>query len=100
MTLMRNFMESPMSGPDIEARSFEIIDSEAPAHGFSPDQWQVVRRMIHTVGDFSIMENVRFSPDAISAAVEALGKGSPIYVDSIMMRSGLSLARLKSVCPD
>jgi precorrin-8X/cobalt-precorrin-8 methylmutase len=98
--LMRAFLESPMSGPEIEARSFEIIDSEAPANEFSPDQWQVVRRMIHTVGDFSIMENVRFSDDAIPAAVDALRRGSPIYVDSNMMRSGISLARLKNVCPD
>jgi precorrin isomerase len=89
-----------MSGPEIEARSFEIIDAEAPAHGFSPDQWQVVRRMIHTVGDFSIMENVRFSHDAIDAAVNALSGGSPIYVDSNMIRSGLSTARLRIVNPD
>ena len=98
--LIHGFLASPMSGSEIEARSFEIIDAEAPAHGFSSDQWQVVRRMIHTVGDFSIMESVRFSHDAIAAAVEALREGSPIYVDSNMIRSGLSLARLKSVNSD
>lgn len=95
--LMHGFLESPMSGPDIETRSFEIIDAEAPAHDFSDDQWQVVRRMIHTVGDFNIMQSVRFSDDAIKAAVDALRGGSPIYVDSNMIRSGLSLARLRSV---
>jgi precorrin-8X/cobalt-precorrin-8 methylmutase len=98
--LMTKFLSSPMSGPEIEARSFEIIDQEAPEHEFSPDQWQVVRRMIHTVGDFSIMENVRFSENAIAAAIEALRNASPVYADSNMIRSGLSLARLKSVNSD
>jgi precorrin-8X/cobalt-precorrin-8 methylmutase len=94
------FLASPMSGPDIEAKSFETIDREAPEHGFDSDQWQVVRRMIHTVGDFGIMDLVRFSPDAISSAVDALSECSPIYVDSNMIRSGLSSARLMSICPD
>jgi precorrin isomerase len=56
--------------------------------------------MIHTVGDFGIMEDVRFSPEAIRAAQTALRQGSPIYCDSNMIRSGLSLARLQAVCPD
>lgn len=98
--LMSKFLESPMSGPDIEARSFEIIDSEVPVHDFTRDRWQVVRRMIHTVGDLNIAGSVRFSDDAISAGVAALRGGSHIYVDSSMMRSGISLARLKSVCAD
>ena len=98
--LMRRFMEKPLSGSDIEGLSFEIIDREAPNHDFDSDQWRVVRRMVHTAGDFAIMDDVRFSADAISAACEALKKGSPIYTDTNMIRAGLSLARLKEVCPD
>lgn len=98
--LIHQLYANPMSGPDIEARSFEIIDAEAPVHGFSPEQWCVVRRMIHTVGDFGVMESVRFSEDAIVSAVEALRRRACIYVDSNMIRSGISLARLKSVCPE
>ena len=87
-----------MSGPDIEARSFEIIDSEAPNRcGFSGDQWEVVRRMIHTTGDMSLAKSVKFSPDAVPAGIAALLNGSAIYADSNMIRSGLSLARLQSV---
>jgi len=94
-----DFLASPLNGPEIEARSVEIIDGEAPAHNFTPDQWQIVRRMIHTVGDFSIMDNVRFSPGAIAAAAAALREGKPIYVDSNMIRAGISLARLQRVSP-
>ena len=90
-----------MSGPDIEARSFEIIDSESPGRcGFSIEQWEVVRRMIHTTGDVNLAGSVRFSPDAIASGIEALGRGAPIYADSNMIRSGLSLARLRSVNAD
>lgn len=94
-----DFLASPLSGPEIEARSFEIIDGEAPAHNFTPDQWRVVRRMIHTVGDFSIMDNVRFSPGAITSAAAALREGKLIYVDSKMIRAGISLSRLKAASP-
>ena len=91
--------EKPLSGADIERRSFDVIDREAPAHEFTADQWQVVRRMIHTVGDFGIMPLVRFSTDALSAARQALRSGCSFYVDSQMIRSGISLARLQSVVP-
>ncbi|MEN6465948.1 MAG: precorrin-8X methylmutase [Syntrophaceae bacterium] len=96
---IRDLLRNPRSGPDIEARSFEIIDKEAPPHKFTPDQWQVVRRMIHTAGDFGIIDAVRFSPGAIDAAVRALRAGSPIYLDSNMAAAGLSLERLRSACP-
>ena len=96
---IHEFLAAPLNGPEIEARSFEIIDQEAPVHGFTVDEWQVVRRMIHTVGDFSIMANVVFSPTAIASALAALRAGQPIYTDSNMIRSGLSLVRLRSVCP-
>ncbi len=98
--LMRRFMENPLSGNDIERLSFEIIDREAPAHHFSADEWQVVRRMVHTTGDFAVMNEVRFSPDAIFAAVQALKKGKPVYTDTNMVRAGISMARLKRVSSD
>jgi cobalt/nickel transport system ATP-binding protein/precorrin-8X/cobalt-precorrin-8 methylmutase len=58
------------------------------------DQWEIVRRLIHTTGDFELASLVRFSPDAIESGVEAIRNGATIYVDSNMARSGLSLARL------
>jgi precorrin-8X/cobalt-precorrin-8 methylmutase len=97
---MSRFMEKPLSGNDIERLSFEIIDSEAPAHRFSPDEWQVVRRMVHTTGDFAIIDDVRFSPQAISSAIEALNNAKPIYTDTNMIRSGISMAKLTGINPD
>ena len=82
--LIRVFLEKPMSGPEIEARSMEIIDREAPPHPFPPEEWQVVRRMIHTVGDFGIIEAVRFSPNAVDAGIRALQACRSIYTDANM----------------
>jgi precorrin isomerase len=42
---------------------------------------------------------VKFSDDLVDSAVGALRSGSLIFVDSNMIRSGLSMARLKEVCP-
>ena len=97
---IHTFYAAPKTGQEIEEWSFAIIDREAPPHHFTPDEWHVVRRMIHTTGDFSIMEAVRFSAGAIASAVKALKNGSPIYVDSNMIRSGLSGERLKAVSRD
>jgi precorrin-8X/cobalt-precorrin-8 methylmutase len=97
---IRDFLAAPFNGEEIEARSFAVIDREAPEHPFSPDEWTVVRRMIHTVGDFSIIPDIRFSPGALEAAGSALREGRLIYCDSNMIRSGLSLARLRRVNPD
>ena len=99
LPLIRDLYERPMSGEDVEARSMAIIDQEAGAHGFSADEWEVVRRLVHTSADFSLMDQVKISPGAVSAAMQALRSGKPIYADSNMIRSGLSLFRLKQVCP-
>lgn len=94
---IHRFLASPLSGEEIEARSMERIEKEVPPHPFGPEEWQVVRRMIHTTGDFGLIDLVRFSPGAISHGIEALQSGRSIYVDSRMIQSGLSLKRLQSV---
>jgi precorrin-8X/cobalt-precorrin-8 methylmutase len=94
--LMKVFMDTPLSGPEIEAMSMAIIDREAPAHAFRSGEWQILRRMIHTVGDFGIIDAVRFSPDAIEAGVKALKGGRTIFTDANMIRAGISLTRLRA----
>jgi precorrin isomerase len=97
-SFIHTLYDAPKSGQEIEEWSFAIIDREAPPHSFTADEWQVVRRMIHTTGDFSITDAVRFSPGAIVSAVNAIRGGRPVYADSNMIRSGLSMERLRAVC--
>lgn len=97
--LVYELYANPLSGETIEAKSMECIDREAESHGFSSQEWEVVRRMIHTTADFGMLHDVRFSPNAIESGVKALGRGSRIFVDSNMIRSGVSLVRLRKACP-
>ncbi len=92
--IIYSFLANPLSGAEIEKLSFEVIDREVGPHGFSLDEWEVVRRMIHTTGDPTIARAVRFSPMAISSGVRALRSGAPIVVDANMIRAGLSIERL------
>jgi precorrin isomerase/siroheme synthase len=97
--MIHQLLARPRSGADIEAGSFAVIDREAGAHGWAPDQWAVARRLVHTCADFGILEGLRFRHDAVAAGIRALRAGRPIYVDANMIRSGLSLARLRAVHP-
>ena len=78
-----------MQPQEIERLSFEIIDGEAGDHGFPRDQWQVVRRMIHTSADFEWQKMVRLHPDAIAVGIEAIKNGCTIVTDTNMARVGM-----------
>ncbi|WP_321533184.1 precorrin-8X methylmutase [uncultured Desulfuromonas sp.] len=97
--LIYDLYDQPVSGAEIERRSFAAIDAEADRSGFTNAQWQVVRRLIHTTADFSLAEHIRFSDDAFSSCAAALLRGATIYADSNMIRSGLSVARLQQIHP-
>ena len=87
-------------GDQVEKKSLAIIDLEAPEHNFDKYEWPVVRRMIHTVADFSIIELMKFNNNPVQKGIEALKKGSPIIVDSNMIKSGISISRLNKINQD
>lgn len=91
--------EQPLAAEAIEQESFRRIDAEAPSHGFTPAEWQVARRLVHTTADFSLLSELAFRNGAIDRGLVALREGAPIYADSNMIRAGLSLARLAGCCP-
>ncbi|MFP5212492.1 MAG: precorrin-8X methylmutase [Acidobacteriota bacterium] len=82
------------AGREIETESFRIIDSEMGEHSFAPDEWPVVRRVIHTTGDFDYARIIRFNASAIESGVAALRRGATIFTDTRMIRVGLSPWRL------
>lgn len=55
------------AGRRIERDSFAIIDREADPHAYSQPQWQLVRRLIHSSGDFDFNGLTRCHPGAIDA---------------------------------
>lgn len=84
-----------MKPGEIETLSFKIIDQEAGSHGFSDEQWPVVRRMIHTSADFEYKDSVQFHPDAVAAGMAAIRNGKSIITDTNMARVGIRQRDLK-----
>lgn len=82
------------AGRDIERQSFEIIEREIGPHDFPPEQWHIVRRVIHTTGDFDFAHFIRIHPQAVSRAKNALRNGARILTDTRMIRIGLAPWRL------
>lgn len=79
-----------MKPNEIEQESFRIIESEAGDHGFPPDQWNIVRRMIHASADFDYLTSVRFHPEAIASGINAIKSGCRIITDMEMVRAGIN----------
>jgi precorrin-8X/cobalt-precorrin-8 methylmutase len=81
---------------EIEDKSFEIIDAEAGDHGFSPELWTVVSRLIHTSADFEYINTVRFHDDAVAEGIGAIQSGKNIITDTHMAEAGIRKRDLKT----
>ncbi|MGN0577082.1 MAG: precorrin-8X methylmutase, partial [Ruminiclostridium sp.] len=57
---------------DIEKRSFEIIEEELGENKIPEDIKPIVMRVIHTTADFDYYNNLCFSENAVSAALETI----------------------------
>lgn len=79
---------------DIERKSWEIIEAEAPPHAWPPAAWRIVRRMIHTTADFEWVQSTRMHPQAIERGLAALKAGAAIFTDTRMAQAGISQKRL------
>jgi len=83
------------AGRAIEHDSFAVIDREAGPHNYAPEQWPVVRRMIHANADFDFNGLTEFHPQAVSAGLAAiLSRGARVVADVEMICVGLSAPRL------
>jgi precorrin-8X/cobalt-precorrin-8 methylmutase len=75
---------------DIEAESFRIIERELGPTAFAPDEFAVVRRIIHATGDFSFADTLRFHAQAVEAGLAAIRSGRNLLVDVGMAAAGVS----------
>ena len=81
---------------DIEARSFEIIESELP-HSIDKAAAPIIKRVIHTTADFDYADTLCFSHDALSSADNALKSGARIITDTNMALSGINRQALSKL---
>ena len=75
---------------DIERRSFEIIESHLKGVEIPDEQRDILKRVIHTSADFDYIKNLKFSDDAVDAALNALQNGAHIVTDTNMAYSGIN----------
>lgn len=91
---MMDYIKKPM---EIEDRSFEIIGEEMGEHSFTEEELKIVKRTIHTTGDFDYKNIVYIREGAIEAAKELLKKEVKIYTDTNMAKSGINKMALKKL---
>jgi precorrin-8X/cobalt-precorrin-8 methylmutase len=83
------------AGAAIESASFRVIEENSGDHSaYDSQQWNIVRRLIHTSGDFDFNGLTRFHPQAITAAIAAFKSSAPLIVDVQMIKAGLTRRRL------
>lgn len=90
-----SYIKDPKS---IEVRSFEIITEglKGAADHFSEEEQLIVKRLIHTTGDFDYVNITEFQNNPIESGMEALREGNcKIYCDTNMIVNGLNKAGLK-----
>lgn len=74
---------------DIEKRSFEIIESELP-HALPEREKPIIMRVIHTTADFDYCDNLKFSENAVDAALDAIRRGAVFVTDTNMALAGIN----------
>ncbi len=86
---------------EIESESFRTIDTECATirQSMPLPLWRIARRLIHTTADPSIADTLHFRNNPVECGLEALSRKAPLFCDSTMIRSGISLSRLRQVNP-
>lgn len=85
-----------LSDPDeIERQSFFQIRQLTDLSHFDLDQQQVAMRLVHTSGDPSIIRDLRFSPGAVAAGLDALTEGANVLCDIEMVSRGIGKRYMK-----
>lgn len=80
---------------EIERRSMEIIQSEIEGVNFNEKELVVVKRMIHTTGDFDYKNIAVFKNSPIEVGMELLKNGCSICTDTKMAFSGINKKALE-----
>ena len=70
-------------GQSIEDESMRIIEDEIGTHPYNEQEWQIVRRVIHSTADFDFARDnkIIFHKDAVQSALAGLKNGCSIIVD-------------------
>ena len=83
----------------IERASMELIRAELLEQGvtLAKENEAVILRCIHASADFDYAANLRFTPDAVRRAKEALHRGTDLVTDTNMALAGISRPGLQKL---
>jgi precorrin-8X/cobalt-precorrin-8 methylmutase len=87
----------PYEPHPIEAESFRIIEAGRDWSGMPEGQKRVAQRLVHTSGDFNIVDELFFSAGAVEIGVRALLRCRRVVTDVTMVASGLKRALLQQL---
>jgi precorrin-8X/cobalt-precorrin-8 methylmutase len=87
----------PYEPHPIEAESFKIIEAGRDWSGMPAGQRRVAQRLVHTSGDFNIVDELFFSAGAVETGVRALLRCHRIVTDVTMVASGLKRSLLEQL---
>lgn len=90
----------PYEPHPIEAESFRIIDAGRDWSGLPEGQKRVAQRLVHTSGDFNIVDELFFSAGSVEIGVRALLRCRRVVTDVTMVSSGLKRALLQQLDVD
>jgi len=69
--------------------SIRFIRSQLRANDLNYLEKQVLERLVHTSGDFSVQDLIEFSEGACEKGLQALKNGAPILTDTDMAAAGI-----------
>jgi precorrin-8X/cobalt-precorrin-8 methylmutase len=81
----------------IEAESFRIIEAGRDWSGMPEGRKRVAQRLVHTSGDFNVVDELFISPGAVEIGVRALLRCRRVVTDVTMVASGLKRALLQQL---
>ncbi|MEO1592496.1 MAG: precorrin-8X methylmutase [Cyanobacteria bacterium J06632_22] len=83
----------------IVTQSFAVIDREMGNHGFTPEVYALIQRVIHATADFDYANLLELSEDAIARGCAALQTGQPIVTDVSMVTMGIQRVAAATFAP-
>ena len=75
---------------EIEQKSFKIIERRIPEGVFTTKEIEIVKKIVHTTADFSLIPKIYFSPNVIDFAIALLNKDVDIFTDVMMVSAGIT----------
>jgi precorrin-8X/cobalt-precorrin-8 methylmutase len=87
----------PYEPHPIEAQSFRIIEAGRDWSGMPEGIRRVAQRLVHTSGDFNVVDELFFSAGAVEIGVRALLRCRRVVTDVTMVASGLKRALLQQL---